>query len=87
LTEPEDDGGGEGDGAEEDGSSAVVACGDTAPILEPAEHDLDAVALAIQRGVVRDGHLPTAGGWDAGGDAALGESGAKSGRYRSRGRL
>jgi hypothetical protein len=61
FPEPEDDDGGEGDGAEEDGSAAVVACGDAAPILEPAEHGLDAVALAIQRGVVRDGHLPTAG--------------------------
>jgi hypothetical protein len=36
------------------------------------------VALAIEGGVVRDGRLPTAGGWDAGGDAAGGECGAEA---------
>ncbi len=46
LSEPDDDGGGEGDGAEGGLGAAVVAHGDAAPIFEYAEHDRDAVALA-----------------------------------------
>jgi hypothetical protein len=32
--------------------AAVIPHGDAAPVLEPAEHDLDAVALAAEYGVV-----------------------------------
>jgi hypothetical protein len=38
----------------------VVAHGDAAPVLEAAECDLDAVALAVEQGVVRDGALAAA---------------------------
>jgi hypothetical protein len=31
---------------------------DTAPVLEPAEHDLDLVALPLKGGIMRDRHLP-----------------------------
>ena len=58
---PEDDGCGESFSAEEGVCAAVLAHGDTSPILEPAEHDLDAVALAIECCVVRDGYLAVAG--------------------------
>ena len=38
--------------------AAIVAPVDTAPILKPAEHDLDFVTLPIEGSVVRDCHLP-----------------------------
>jgi hypothetical protein len=57
---------------------AVVACGDAAPILEPAEHDLDAVALAVKRLVAGDRLLAALFQRHAGGDAAAGESGAEA---------
>jgi hypothetical protein len=34
---------------------------DAAPILEFAEHILDLVALAVEGGVVRDGHFAVTG--------------------------
>jgi putative transposase len=55
---------------------AVAGC-DAAPVLEAAEGNLDAVALAIERLVVWDRHFPVLLGRDAGGDAALGECGSK----------
>lgn len=55
FPEPEGDGGGESDGTEEGVGAAVFAHGDSVPVLEPAEHDLDAMALAVEQGVVRDG--------------------------------
>ena len=59
--------------------AAVVAHGDAAPILEAAEHDLDAVALAVERDIVRDGPLARARRGDAGRDAAVVQGGAESG--------
>ena len=53
-SEPEDDGGSEGDGGEEGGRTAIVAGGDTAPVLEPTEHDLDAAAAPVAALVVPD---------------------------------
>lgn len=53
-SEPEDDGGRERDGREEDGWAAVVASGDAAPILQTAEHDLDAAAAPVAALVVSD---------------------------------
>ena len=38
--------------------ASTVAGMDASPVLEPAEHILDPVALAIQHGVVRDRVLP-----------------------------
>src|SRR5204863_269512 len=43
-SQPEDDRGSEGDGREEGRGVAIVAGGDAPPILEAAEHDLDAAA-------------------------------------------
>ena len=40
--------------------SSVVAGVDASPVLEPAEHDLDLVALAVEHGVVRDGGFAVA---------------------------
>ena len=37
--------------------AAIVASVDAAPVLELAEHVLDLVALTLEGGVVRDGHL------------------------------
>ena len=34
--------------------ASVVAGVDPPPVLKPAEHDLDLVALAVERGIVRD---------------------------------
>ncbi len=50
----EGDDGGEGDGGEEVGGELVVAGGDMAEVLEPAEGVLDAVALPVARFVVDD---------------------------------
>ena len=47
MIEPEDDGCGD-------------AGVDASPVLEPAEHDFDLVALAIERGIVGDRHLAVA---------------------------
>ena len=58
--------------------AAVVACVDAPPVLEAAEPVLDAMALPVEDGVVRDRHLARAGGRDAGCDAALGERGAEA---------
>ena len=35
----------------------VVAGGDAPPVFELAEHVFDAVPLAVERAVARDGHL------------------------------
>ena len=45
LSEPEGDGRCDADGREEGVGAAVVAGGDAAPVLEAAEHVLDAMAL------------------------------------------
>ncbi len=57
MRQPEDDGGGNGDGREEGVCTAVVAGVDAAPVFEPAEHDLALAALAIEYGVMRDADL------------------------------
>jgi hypothetical protein len=46
LIEPEGDGCGEVDGAEEDVSASVVSFGDAWEVLEAAEEALDQVSLA-----------------------------------------
>ena len=38
-------------------SASVVAGVDPSPVLELAEHVLDPMALAVEAGVVRDGHF------------------------------
>ena len=54
--------------------AAIVASVDAPPVLEPTEHDLDLVALSVERSIVRDGHLAVALRRNAGGGSALGES-------------
>jgi hypothetical protein len=58
--------------------ASVVACGDAAPVFEAAECVLDAVALSIERAVVRYRDLPLSGGRDAGLDASRQEVGTKA---------
>ncbi len=48
--------------------ASIVACVDAAPVLEASEHDLDLVAAAIERRVVRDLDLAIGFGRDADGD-------------------
>ena len=45
-----------------------------APVLEPAKHSLDLMALAIEHGVIQDRHLAACIGRYAGGDAAGGQT-------------
>ncbi len=52
----------------------VVARGDAPPVLEPAPHALDEVAIFIGRGVIGDGPSSCEGGRNDGLDAALGEA-------------
>lgn len=49
----------------------VVAGGDGAELLEPAEEALDTVALLVAIAVVRDGDAAAAGRRDDDGDAGL----------------
>ena len=53
-SQPEDDRGSEGDGREEGRGVAIVAGGDAPPILEAAEHDLDAAAVPVAALVIPD---------------------------------
>ena len=53
--------------------ASVVAGVDAPPVLEPSEHVLDLVALAIERAVVVDRLLAVGFGGDAGRDAAFGK--------------
>ena len=54
--------------------ASVVTCMDTPPVLEPAEHILDLVTLAVEHTVVLYG-LSAVGFWrNARGDAPFGES-------------
>jgi hypothetical protein len=46
LVPPDDDGGDE-DCAGEDGGEFVVSCRHASPVLEPAEHALDEIALLV----------------------------------------
>ena len=57
--------------------ASVVTGMDAPPILEPAEHVFDLVALAIENSVVFDRLFAVGFRWDAGHDAAFGESLAK----------
>ena len=77
MTEPEDDGAGETDGCEEGVRAPVVVHGDASPLCQSADHDRDAVALAVERRVVWDGLLAVRLRGNAGGNALLGERGAK----------
>jgi hypothetical protein len=42
--------------------AAIIADVDAAPVLESAEHVLDLVPAAVERGVVRDWRLPVSRG-------------------------
>ena len=57
--------------------AAIIACGDTAPVLEPAEHGFDAMALAVEDGVVVLGDLAAAGRRYARDDATLDQGSAE----------
>jgi hypothetical protein len=43
------------EGCKQGACAAVIACGDASPVLEAGEHGLNAMALAIEHRVVRDG--------------------------------
>ena len=57
LIEQEDEAGGECDGREEGISASIISGMDTSPVLEPAEHVLDTVVLAIAGAIMRDDDL------------------------------
>ena len=73
MIEPEDDGGGDRDSGHEGVGASIVAGVYAPPVLEPSEHVLDSVPLAIEFAVMVDGLLAIGSGRDAGRDAAFGE--------------
>lgn len=77
LREPEGHGSCDADGREEGIRAAVVAGGDPAPVLEAADHVLDAVSLAMQAFVVGELSFAASRRGDPGGDAALQQRGAE----------
>lgn len=64
-SQPEQDRRGEGDCGEEGLRAPIVSGGDTPPVLQPAEHDLDAVAPLVASLVVSHGLLAGLPAWDA----------------------
>jgi hypothetical protein len=72
------DGGGQEDRGQEDVCTFVVAGGNSAEILEPAEHPLDDVAAFVGRFVVSVGMFAGRVWWDHGLDAPFGEFVAKA---------
>jgi hypothetical protein len=54
------------------GASVISAC-DPAPVLEPAEHALDQIALLVGFGVVGDRRLAVLAPWNAGRDVQFGQ--------------
>ena len=58
-------------------SAAVVTGMDAPPVLEPAEHVFDPVALFVEDGVVGNRGFAVGLRGDAGGEAALAEGGAQ----------
>ena len=50
--------------------AAVITHGYSAPVLDPAKHDLDLVPLFIQIFIVRAGSLPASSGQDTGRNAS-----------------
>jgi hypothetical protein len=77
LPKPEGDGSGDAYGGKEGVSAAVVAHGDTPPVLDPAESVLDAMALAVQDLVIGDRELAALDGRDARRDASLQQAGTE----------
>jgi hypothetical protein len=57
--------------------ATVISGVDAPPVLDPAEHVLDLVALSIEDGVIGDRDFPIGFRGDAGCDAASGEGGAE----------
>ena len=54
MIDPEDDGCGDADGGHEGVGASVVASVYATPVLDFAEHILDAVSLTIKRAIMRD---------------------------------
>jgi hypothetical protein len=54
--------------------AAVISGGDAAPVLEPAEHALDQIALLVDLGIVYDRHLAVLASGNAGRDVQTGQS-------------
>ena len=54
MIDPEDDGCGDADGGHEGVCTSVVTGVNASPVLQPSEHYLDFVALAIEHDVMRD---------------------------------
>lgn len=74
---------GDEDGREECVGASIISCGDASPVLDPAEHVLDAVSLLVERFVVFGGMLALFARRDARGSLCLsGRCGTS--RHRSR---
>lgn len=69
MVEIKNEGRSEADGRKESVRAAVVAHGDAAPVFDATEHDLDFVALLVERFVIIDGLLAVLAWRDAGCDA------------------
>jgi hypothetical protein len=54
LIDPEDEGCGDADSGHEGARASVITGVDASPVLQPSEHNLDFVALAVEQGVMRD---------------------------------
>jgi hypothetical protein len=52
MFDPKDHGRSDDDGTHEDVGTSIIPHGDLASVLQPAKHDLDAMPLAIEGGVV-----------------------------------
>ena len=57
MIDPEDGSCGDAEGGHEGVGASVVSSVDAPPVLEPAEHILDLVALTVEGAVVRDQDL------------------------------
>jgi hypothetical protein len=69
--DPPDGGGGEKNGGQVISGELVVACGDAPEILEPGEHALDEISLAIGFSVMRNERFSPSAGRDDSFNAAL----------------
>ena len=78
MSQPEGDGGSEGDGGEEVPRELIIAGSDTAEVLEAAEHSLDAPSVLVAALVVLDGALAVTATGDNRDGALLAQLGAKA---------
>ncbi len=77
ASQPEQDDCSQSAGGQEHLGTPVVSHRNPAPVLEAGEHVLDAVALAVEDGVMGDDLLAALAGRNAGFSATVGQSSAE----------